>query len=46
MQNIYLIDHKGKFRGSFNCVRDAKNFAHHAHINNYYLKRITQKAHK
>jgi len=43
MQSIYLIDHKGKFRGSFTSVRDAKNFAHHEHINNYFLKRIEKK---
>jgi len=43
MQSIYLIDHKGKFRGSFPNIRDAKNFAHHEHINNYYLKRIDKK---
>ena len=25
MQSIYLIDHNGKFRGSFSNIRDAKN---------------------
>lgn len=40
MQSIYLIDHRGKFRGSFVSIRDAKRYAHHCHINNYYLKRI------
>jgi len=43
MQSIYLIDYKGKFRGSFPNIRDAKNFAFHQHINNYYLKRILPK---
>lgn len=41
MQRIYLIDYKGKFRGSFTSIRDAKNYAHHEHINNYDLKKIT-----
>jgi hypothetical protein len=43
MQSIYLIDHKGKFRGAFRNIRDAKNYALHAHINNYYLKRVERK---
>jgi len=43
MQSIYLIDHKGKFQGSFPSIRDAKNYAHHKHINNYYLKRVQRK---
>ena len=43
MQSIYLIDHRGKFRGSFSSIRDAKNYAHHEHINNYYLKRVQRK---
>lgn len=43
MQRIYLIDHKGKFRGSFISIRDAKNYAHHEHINHYNLKKIIRK---
>ena len=43
MQSIYLIDHKGKFRGSFTNIRDAKNFANHAHINNYFLKKVEKR---
>ena len=43
MQTIYLIDHKGKFRGAFPSIRDAKYYALHEHINNYYLKRIKKR---
>ena len=43
MQRIYLIDHRGNFRGSFTSIRDAKNYAHHEHINSYDLKRIARK---
>ena len=42
MQSIYLIDNKGKFRGSFKNVRDAKNFAFHEHIVNYFIKRVSR----
>ena len=42
MKSIYLIDHKGRFRGSFPNIRDAKNFAHHTHINNYFLKKVAK----
>ncbi len=42
MHSFYLIDHNGKFRGSFHSIRDAKNYAHHEHINTYSLKRVTR----
>jgi len=44
MQRIYLIDHKGKFRGSFLNIRDAKKFAHHEHINNFNLEYIKKQS--
>jgi len=43
MQNIYVIDNKGKFRASFNNIRDAKSFAFHERLNNYYIKRVEPK---
>jgi hypothetical protein len=43
MNSIYLIDHKGKFQGSFKSIRDAKNYAFHSHINNYYIKKVERK---
>ena len=46
MQAIYLIDYKGNFRGSFHNIRDAKNHAHHQHINNYFLKKVDLKGGK
>jgi len=44
MKMIYLIDYKGKFQGAFKSIRDAQNYAFHAHINNYYLKHIERQA--
>ncbi len=40
MKAIYLIDSKGKFHGSFKNIRDAQNHAFHAHINNYFIKKV------
>lgn len=40
MQSVYLIDYKGKFRGSFKNIRDAQNYAFHTHINSYCIKKI------
>ena len=43
MNTIYLIDNKGRFQGSFKNIRDAKNFAFHSRINNYYIKTVEKK---
>lgn len=43
MKSIYLIDHKGKFQGSFKSIRDAQNHALHSRINDYYLKQVARK---